>query len=207
MKRAVLLGILLCFAFGGTAEAQYAVGHHTWGAGTAFGVGYSKMELQFKRINDGTLPEDMTLLLPTLELKYFFNDRLSIDLSVPIVNIALSNALRDYFFVTGEVYLNFHASAPSSTELFVAPGIGFSYAKDSYEEGGQTFDEDAWAFHIPVRIGLEFNNARRKFSWFVAIRPFFNLVHGSRGDTKPGGGAMIEIGLMTYGVSYRADRY
>ena len=29
------------------AEAQYAVGHRVFGAGTAFGGGYSKMDYQF----------------------------------------------------------------------------------------------------------------------------------------------------------------
>lgn len=211
MKKALWISAALLLALtvgSGEARAQYAVGHHTWGVGTSLGVGYQKMDLQFARIDaDGALPEDMTLLLPTLELKYFLSDKLSIDLSMPIVNVALSNALRDYFFVTGEAYLNFHASAPSSMELFVAPGIGFSYARDSYEEGGRDIVEEAWAFHVPVRIGVEFNNARRNFSWIVAVRPFFNLVHGHQGDINPGGGVMLELSFMAYGVSYRQDRY
>jgi hypothetical protein len=209
MKRALLLGAALLVALSANvAHAQYAVGHHSWGAGTAFGVGYSKMDLQFQRINDGKLPEDMTLLLPTLELKFFLHDQLSIDFSVPVLNLAFSNALRDYFFVTGEAYVNFHPGAPNNTELFVAPGIGFSYAYDSWEDAnGDTVKESAWAFHVPVRIGFEFNNPQRKFSWFVAVRPFINLVHGQKGDINPGGGAMLEIGIMTYGVSYRGNRW
>ena len=210
MKPALFVGATLFCALAITpAHAQYAVGHHTFGAGTALGVGYSKMDLQFKRINDGTLPENMTLLLPTLELKFFLNDRLSIDLSAPVLNIAFSNALRDYFFVTGEAYLNFHPSAPGSMELFVAPGIGFSYAYDSWEDSNtrQTVKESAWAFHVPVRIGVEFANAQRNFGWFIALRPFFNLVHGHRGDISPGGGAMIELGFMAYGVNYQGNRY
>lgn len=89
----------------------------------------------------------------------------------------------------------------------MAPGIGFSYAYSSYEEGGTSFEESAWAFHVPVRIGVEFNNARRNFSWMLAVRPFFNLVHGNKGDTKPGGGVMVELGFMAYGLNYRGDRY
>ncbi|MCK5799880.1 MAG: hypothetical protein KAI47_21970 [Deltaproteobacteria bacterium] len=210
MKRALLVsvGLILAFTVGlGDAHAQYAVGHRTWGVGTAIGAGFQKMDLQFARINDGVISEDMTLLLPTLEMKYFLSDQLSIDLSMPIVNVALSNALRDYFFVTGEAFINFHASAPSSMELFVAPGIGFSYASDSYEEQGVEYNESAWAFHVPVRIGVEFNNATRKFGWMIAVRPFFNLVHGNKGDITPGGGVMVELAFHAYGVSYRADRY
>lgn len=210
MKKVVLGCVSAALlALSAPAQAQYAVGHHTFGAGTSIGIGYSKMDLQFTKINDGTLPENMTLLLPTLELKLFLSDQLSIDISAPVSNIAFSNALRDYFFVTGEAYLNFHASAPSAMELFVAPGLGFSYAYDSYDDEttGASISESAWAFHVPVRVGVEFNNARRNFSWFIAARPFFNLVHGHKGDIKPGGGMMVEIGFMAYGVSYNANRY
>lgn len=211
MKKVVLgctIAALLAF-IAPSAQAQYAVGHRTFGAGTSIGLGYSKMDLQFTKLGDGALPEDMYLLLPTLELKLFLSDRLSIDISAPVSNIAFSNALRDYFFVTGEAYLNFHPSAPNEMELFVAPGIGFSYAFDSYDDEttGESISESAWAFHVPVRVGFEFNNPRRKFSWFIAARPFFNLVHGNKGDIRPGGGMMLEIGFMAYSVNYRANRY
>lgn len=208
MKKSLLLtGLAAFMLFASTAHAQYAVGHHSWGVGTSFGAGFQKMDLQFAKIDDGALPEDFSVLLPTFELKLFLNDRLSLDLSAPIVNIALSNALRDYFFVTGEAFLNFHPSAPNSTELFIAPGIGFSYAYDSWKEGGVEVDESAWAFHVPVRIGVEFNNDKRDFSFIVALKPFFNLVHGNKGDTNPGGGVMFELTIMTYGINYHADRY
>jgi len=32
-------------------------------------------------------------------------------------------------------------------------------------------------------------------------------VHGGSGDNKPGGGVLIELGVMAYMVGYRADRY
>ena len=151
-------------------------------------------------------PNQPFYLLPTLEMKVFLGDTLSLDLSVPVVNIAASNYLNDYFFVTGEVYLNFHPTAPqSSWELFAAPGIGVSYA--SWEDEGEGLKEDGYAFHIPVRVGMELNNQRRNFSLFIAVRPFFSLVHGGSEDVSPGGGAMLEIGLMAYTIRYQANRY
>ena len=57
-----------------------------------------------------------------------------------------------------------------------------------------------------MRVGFEINNARRNFSLFIAVRPFFSLVHGDRGNT-PGGGGFLELGLMAYTTRYRADRY
>jgi hypothetical protein len=183
------------------ASAQYAVGHRTFGGGTSFGLGYARMDYHFPDIDPGKI----YFLLPTLELKIFLGDKLSLDLSVPVVNIAASNAIQDYFFFTGEAFVNFHPSAPSSWELFVAPGIGFSYASWEHETSGET--ADGYAFHVPVRIGMELNNQRRNFSVYLAVRPFFSLVHGGSGDNEPGGGAMLEIGLMAYATRFRADRY
>lgn len=93
MKRALLvIAAVGCFA--STASAQYAVGHRTFGVGTAMGGGYSKLDYQFPGIDD-TKP---FLLLPTLEFKIFLGDQLSLDFSVPVVNIAASNAMQEYFF-------------------------------------------------------------------------------------------------------------
>lgn len=193
------------------AFGQYAVGHRGFGGGTSMGIGYSKMDFQFPGID----PDRPFYLLPNLELKFFFSDVLSLDLSVPVVNIASSNALQDYFFVTGEAYLNFHPSAPSPVELFVAPGFGVSYASWKDEQigrltGGSSAVSDSasgYAFHVPVRLGLEFNNARRNFSFIFAARPFFSLVHGGDGDNSPGGGCLLEISLIAYSIGYRTDRY
>jgi hypothetical protein len=93
----------------------------------------------------------------------------------------------------------------SSVELFVAPGFGFSYAAWKDEEE-KLANQSGYAFHIPVRVGLEFNNARRTFSFFVAVRPFFSLVHGGTGNSA-GGGGFLELGLMAYSVGYQASRY
>lgn len=200
----IALGLTLTSA---PARAQYAVGHRSFGGGTAFGLGYTKWNYQFadsmstKSIEEGR----MFYLLPTLEMKVFLGDTVSLDLSVPVVNIAASNAVMDHFYITGEAFVNFHPSAPSSWELFVAPGIGFSYA--SWEDEERNLSGEGWAFHVPVRIGMELNNARRTFSVFVAVRPFFSLVHGAKGDNSPGGGAFLEIGLMAYSVKYQSDRY
>lgn len=184
------------------AWAQYAVGHRTFGIGTAAGVGYTRMDYNFPDVD----PDQLFYLLPTLEMKVFLGDTLSLDLSVPVVNIAASNALQDYFFVTGELYVNFHPSAPrSSWELFAAPGFGVSYAAWEDDDSGEK--DDGYAFHIPVRVGMEFNNQRRNFSFFIAVRPFFSLVHGGSGDNSAGGGGMLEIGLMAYTIRYQANRY
>ncbi len=176
-RYAPLLGILVASValVNGTAAAQYAVGHRTFAGGTSFGGGYSKMDYQFPTID----PDKPFYLLPTLELKLFFNDALSLDFSVPVVNIAASNALQDYFFFTAEAYLNFHPSAPSAVELFVAPGFGVAYASWKDEEGKFGGNQNGYAFHIPVRLGLEFNNPQRNFSVSVAARPFFALVRWS----------------------------
>ena len=185
-----------------TASAQYAVGHRRFGGGVSAGGGYIRADYNFGYPG---FKKDYYWLLPTLELKFFFSDTVSLDLSVPVANIAASNALQDYFVFTSEAYLNFHPSAPSPVELFVAPGFGFSYASHSDDQG--VFNQSGYAFHIPVRLGLEFNNARRTFSFQVAARPFFSLVHGGSGDNKPGGGGLIELGFMAYSIGYRADRY
>jgi hypothetical protein len=185
----------------GVASAQFAVGHRRFGGGTMVGGGFSRMDYNFPGV-DANKP---LYLLPTIELKVFLADAFSLDLSVPVVNIAASNSLQDYFFFTAEVYAMFHPSAPSSVELFVGPGFGFSYAKWSNDE--QRLTEEGYSFHVPARIGLEFNNARRTFSFILAARPFFSLVHGGSGDNRPGGGVLIELGLMAYRVGYRADRY
>jgi hypothetical protein len=188
-------------SFASPALAQYAVGHRRVGAGTMVGGGFSRMDYQFESVG----PNQALYLLPTIELKLFLGDVFSLDLSVPVVNIAASNALQDYFFFTADLYATFHPSAPSAVELFVGPGLGVSYAKWSNDELHKS--ADGFAFHIPARIGVEFNNARRTFSFLLAARPFFSLVHGGSGETRPGGGVLIELGLMAYLVGYRADRY
>jgi hypothetical protein len=201
----VALTISALLLAAGTASAQYAVGHRTFGIGTAVGGGFMRMDYQFPNV-DANQP---FYLLPTLEMKVFLGDRLSIDMSVPVVNIAASNYIQDYFFVTGDFYLNFHPTAPMSRwELFVAPGFGVSYAawEEEDEQTDETYKEDGFAFHIPVRIGMEFNNARRNFSLFIAARPFFSLVHGSDSN-EPGGGVLVEVGLMAYTLRYQANRW
>jgi hypothetical protein len=201
----LIASILALSLFAAPVSAQYAVGHRSFGGGTSFGAGYSKMDYQFPTIE----PNKPFYLLPTLEFKVFFSDALSLDLSVPVVNIAASNALQKYFFFTAEAYLDFHPSAPSSLELFVAPGLGVTYAKWSPEDQDKNLysKQSGYAFHVPVRIGFELNNASRSFSFFVAARPFFSLVHGGSGDNRAGGGGIVELGLMAYSVGYRADRY
>ena len=126
MKRGTLslAACALVLSLAAPASAQYAVGHRSFGAGTAFGGGYMSADYQFPGIESGK----PFLLLPTLELKLFLLDTFSIDLSVPVVNIAASNALQEYFYFTAEAFADFHPSAPSSFELFVAPGFGFTYA-------------------------------------------------------------------------------
>jgi len=196
--------ILALTLLASTASAQYAVGHRRFGGGISAGGGFVRADYNFL-YSDNSFKKDYYWLLPTLEFKVFFSDTVSLDLSVPVVNIAASNALQKYFVFTAEAYLNFHPSAPSSVELFVAPGFGFSYASHTDEQ--TKLDQSGYAFHVPVRLGLEFNNARRTFSFIVAARPFFSLVHGGSGDNKPGGGGLLEIGFMAYSVGYRADRY
>jgi hypothetical protein len=115
--------------------------------------------------------------------------------------------MQDYFFFTSEAYLNFHPSAPSPVEIFVAPGFGVSYASWKDEDKRYGGDESGYAFHVPVRVGMEFNSQQRGFSVIVAARPFFSLVHGGSGDNKPGGGGLIEVALMAYSVGFRSDRY
>ncbi|MCC6750781.1 MAG: hypothetical protein IT371_24200 [Deltaproteobacteria bacterium] len=204
MKRFRLATILLLALTAGhasVAEAQYAVGHRVFGGGTAFGGGYMRSDFQFPGIEPGRwFP-----LLPTIELKVFLGDLVSIDLSVPVVNIAASNALQKHFFFTGEAFVNFHPNAPSTFELFVAPGVGLSYAAWESDDGKSK--ENAWAFHIPVRVGMEFSNARRTFSFTTAVRPFFSLVHGGSGGNNAGGGVFLELGLNAYAVKYTGDRY
>jgi hypothetical protein len=195
--------VLSLGAFASTASAQWAIGHRRFGGGTMVGAGYSRMDYQFPGV-DLDKPFNF-ILLPTIELKFFLGDAFSLDLSVPVVNIAASNALQDYFFFTAEAYAMFHPGAPSSVELFVGPGFGFSYAK--WTNDALHASSSGYAFHIPARIGLEFNSARRTFSFIVAARPFFSLVHGGSGENKPGGGVLLELGIMAYMVGYRADRY
>ncbi len=202
IKILTLLVVITTMTIPGLAESQYAVGHRSFGGGTSFGMGYSHMDYQFPDVDY----DKPFYLLPTMELKFFLSDTLSLDFSVPVVNIAASNALQDYFFFTAEAYLGFHPSAPYSwAELFVAPGFGVSYAAWSDDESDRK--ESGYAFHIPVRVGLEFNNQKRSFSFFVAVRPFFSLVHGGSGDNSAGGGGFLEVGLMAYSVKYHADRY
>ena len=184
------------------AAAQYAIAHRSFGAGTAVGGGYWRMNYQFPGVDS----QDPLALLPTLELKMFLRDQLSIDLSVPVGNIAASNAIQDYFFFTAEAFANFHPSAPSPIEVFIAPGFGFTYARwDGEDEQGSELDQSGFAFHIPVRMGVELNSSLRRFSMFIALRPFFAIVHND--ETKPGGGAFVEIGVMAYSTRYQANRY
>jgi hypothetical protein len=208
MKRALAgLTLLAALAAAAPAEAQYAVGHRRFGGGTSFGGGYSRADYDFPKKGDTDPNKPYYWLLPTLEFKLFLADTFSIDLSVPVTNIATSNALQKYFYFTAEIFADFHPSAPhSSVELFVAPGFGVSYAAWK-DPDNSAITASGYAFHIPVRAGLEFNNARRTFSFTIAIRPFFSLVHGGTGDNGPGGGAFLELGLNAYAVGYQADRY
>jgi hypothetical protein len=181
------------------ARAQWAVAHRLFGGGATAGLGYDFRKYEF---TNGLGDSRFWYPLPSLELRLFLSDLVSLDLNVPVVHIAASNALFDYFSFTSDVFVDFHPNAPSNFELFVAPGFGVSYA--SHTEGDKT--QHAYAFHIPARIGIEMSSARRGFSFFAALRPFFSIVRGAN-DTSPGGGVFLEIGIMVYAVRYQANRY
>src|SRR5689334_8609284 len=97
--RGVVLALPLLAAYASNASAAEHEDPRTFGVGSAFGggvLGASFVGFGGSNSSTGVLP---AIYLPTLELRYFLHPQdWSIDLTVPITNIAIISAASHAFY-------------------------------------------------------------------------------------------------------------
>lgn len=173
-----------------TAHAQERVEDEhvrVFGAGTAFGGGFVGASM-----GTGTTGETVllgpALFLPTLELQAFLPHEYSIDISVPITNIAVVSAIRGAFLWSNDVFVNFNIGTGNARGI-VGPGLGFAVASSS---GGAI-----GSFRVPAELGLEILTNNEAFGFKIMVRPWMEF--GSNSDIGGiGGGAVALLGFSGY---------
>jgi hypothetical protein len=133
------------------------------------------------------------LLLPTAELQIFLPGEYSIDLSMPVLNMALGSALIGGTLVGADIYFNVNAGK-ERTRLVAGPGIGFGYVSAQ----GQS----AFSLKIPAQLGFEVLSKKRSFGFKMLARPWLELASGTYSSTF-GGGVMAALVFSGYALSDR----
>lgn len=164
-------------------EVAFGGKERSFGFGTAFGGGFSGA--------GGGMTG--AFLLPTAELQIFLPSEYSIDVTVPVLNIALSSALLGGLVVGSDLYFNVNAGK-GKARLVAGPGIGFAYA----EVGSVSVT----AIKVPAQLGFEVLSKKRTFGFKMVARPWleFGVGGSSRGL---GGGLLGALVFSGYGLSDR----
>lgn len=158
----------------------------SFGFGTAFGGGFS----------GGANGSGPALLLPTAELQIFLPGEFSIDVSVPLLNMALGSVLIGGTLVGGDLY--FSLSAGEGKTRFVAgAGVGFAYVSAHYDT--------VTAVKVPLQLGFEVLSKRRTFGFKVLARPWLEFANDGYA-TQAGGGLLGALVFTGYALSDRPQR-
>lgn len=171
-------------------------GPRTFGGGVSFGVGLQSW-------NDydhgaGYRPVAIGASLGTLELMFFADDHLSLDLSlatwVPVLDVVETGAGA----YTATAYLDW--SFGDRTRFVVGPGLGASGHTASPRGSTLTLAGAAGAqLRIAGLVGLEIVSAGRMFGFRLVTRPWLSIGGGDAG-LQLGGGALLEAIVMAYAL-------
>jgi hypothetical protein len=170
----------------GTAEAK----ERSFGVGTALGAGVGAASLKVGSLDASGV--GALLLLPSLELRFFLNDTLSLDISSPLANTIIL-AVADYGFAwRTDINLTFNFGS-GTVRGMVGPGLGAAIVATGGDVGVSMF--------VPGVLGVEFLTGGRGFGFQIAARPFvtFNLT-GIGDYSFVAGGVLGVLGFVWYGT-------
>ncbi len=174
-----------------TAEAQERVADEhvrVFGAGTAFGGGFVGASNGTGYAGE-TVVLGPALFLPTLELQAFLPHEYSIDITIPITNIAVVSAIRGGFLWSSDVFFNFNFGTGNARGI-VGPGLGFAAASDARGRSNGSL-------RLPSEFGLEIVTDNEAFGFKMMVRPWVEF--GSDIDlVGVGGGAVALLGFSGY---------
>ena len=184
----------------GEALAQYKIRgfrpgppRRSFGVGTAFGAGYASYTA-VSSTGSTDSRASFALLLPTLELQFFTRRGHSIDISVPISNLAIVSAVTEGFFFMSDVFYNFNVGR-GRAQLLLGPGLGVGL--------GSVSGAFAMSFRVPATVGVEFLTRARGFGFKIMLRPYVEFAVAGGGGASAsavGGGALFALGLSWYGT-------
>jgi hypothetical protein len=158
----------------------------SFGFGTAFGGGAS----------GGAGAWGPALLLPTAELQVFMPGEFSIDVSVPVLNMALGSTLIGGTLVGGDLYFSLSAGE-GQTRLIAGTGVGFAYV---------SIGQDAvTSVKIPLQLGFEVLSKRRTFGFKLLARPWLEFANDGA-TTQTGGGFLAALAFSGYALSDRRQK-
>lgn len=156
------------------------------GFGTAFGGGFSSA-------GDGM---SGALLLPTAELQIFLPREYSIDVSMPVLNIALLSALTGGLWLAGDLYFNVNAGQ-GELRFVAGPGVGFAHASAGSDK--------VTSLKIPFQIGFEALSKKRTFGFKLVARPWFEIADTGY-SSATGGGLIGALVFSGYSLSDRGGQ-
>lgn len=158
-----------------------------FGLGTSFGGGVAAASSSSGSSSTGAQP---ALLLPTLELSVFLPHEFSVNLIMPVLNMAVTSAVLKGTFVNMDLLLN--ANVGSGRSRFVG-GVGLGFAFLDVRAGSAT------SLRIPAQIGFEVLSKKRGFGFGLLARPWVEIAEGSGGSALGGGvlGALVFTGYVT----------
>lgn len=156
------------------------------GFGTAFGGGFSSA-------GDGM---SGAFLLPTAELQIFLPREYSIDVTMPVLNIALLSALTGGLWLAGDLYFNVNAGQ-GELRFVAGPGVGFAHAS---AQGSKVT-----SLKIPFQIGLESLSKKRTFGLKLLARPWFEIADTGY-SSATGGGLIGALVFSGYSLSDRGGQ-
>lgn len=156
------------------------------GFGTAFGGGFSSA-------GDGMAG---AFLLPTAELQIFLPREYSIDVTMPVLNIALLSALTGGLWLAGDLYFNVNAGQ-GELRFVAGPGVGFAHAS---AQGSKVT-----SLKIPFQIGLESLSKKRTFGLKLLARPWFEIADTGY-SSATGGGLIGALVFSGYSLSDRGGQ-
>jgi hypothetical protein len=193
---AALAGVLCCapgFARADEGEADapeplsYGGRERSFGVGTALGGGMSAAKDPY-----GSSLVSPAFLGPTLELQLFLPREYSIDVSVPITNIAVVSALVKGFYFNMDAFFNANVGR-GTTRFVIGPGLGFATLSAG--------PASASSLRIPGQLGFEVLSKKRTFGFKMLARPFAEVAFGTAGSATGGGimGALVFTGYTLSG--------
>lgn len=172
----------------GEASASEGAGpKRVVGIGTSFGGGVAGVDTFSGAASSGVQP---ALLLPTLELLVFMPRDFSLNLIMPVLNMALVSAVAKGTVVNMDLIFNANVGR-GKTRFVAGAGLGFAFVDVPSGEGA--------SLRIPAQLGFESLSKRRGFGFKLLARPWAEIAVGSSGDAFGGGvlGVLVFTGYMT----------
>lgn len=186
MKLAPFVLALAVSALSQAAEAK----ERSFGIGTAVGGGVGATS-----IRAGTLDASGVgglILLPSLELRFFLSDLVSLDISSPLGNTIVIGAAGYGFAWRSDLNLTFNFGE-DTVRFMAGPGLGATLITTS--------DDVGVGLILPGQFGVELLTDARGFGFQVSARPFLGFNLTGIGDYSVlAGGIMGVLGFVWYGT-------